>query len=245
MMNAEVRKKALTKVKVKNLTFLAVLSYVFYWLSQFARGATGDVLRDALIGAGTALVLSLFFPAGLARASMTAWRQNEARFSTYFASFYRPRALVRALALGVVAAVFRFCLSYLLTDAVLLRFDALPGHGLWLLAIAVILFVPLLFAWFFLYFALELQPEIGLGKALARGMRVIVQNGVRILTMEFVILWWVVLAYAAAVVISIASGLGGAVLNAVTSLIALVLTWMIGAYVCLVNAGLAREIFKD
>lgn len=245
MTNADIRKKALSKVKVKNLTLLAVLSYVFSWLSQFALGLTGDPYADAAVAAGVALVLSLIFPAGLVRASMSAWRKGEARFGDLFAYLYRPRLLLRGLALGLTAAACRFCLAMLLTDAALARLDALPGHGLWLLVAGVVVLVPLLFAWIFLYFAFELQPEGTLFAALVRGIAVVFQNLGRILLMELSLLWWVALAWLAANAISMLSGLGGAALNAVISLVSLALTWMIGAYVCLGSAGLARELFKE
>lgn len=245
MTNAEIRAKALSKVKVKNLTFLAVIAYVLSWFSQFARGVTGAFFTDAVLGAGVALVLALIFPAGLARASMSAWRQGEARFASLFEPLYRPRLLVRGLALGLAAAAYRLLMSFLVTDAVLARIDALPGNGLWLLAVGVLALVPLLFVWIFLSFALELQPEAALGAALARGFSVTIQNLGRILLMELALLWWVALVWIGALAIAIFSGLTGAALNAVTTLVALVLTWMIGSYVCLANAGLAREIMKS
>lgn len=239
MTNADIRKKALAKVKVKNLTFLAVLSYALHFFAQFARGVTGAALPDALIVAGAGLVLSLAVPAGLVRASMTAWRQNEAKFGTYFGSFFRPRLLPRGLALGAAGAAVEFGAYFLLLGV-------LGGRvSLWLAVPVIALLVPAGFAWLFLYFALELQPDAHLLPALRRGIRVILKNLGRILLMELSLLWWVALTYLAALAIALASGLRGAALNAVTSLVALVLTWLIGAYVCLGNAGLAREIFKD
>ena len=239
MTNAEIRKKALSKVKVKNLTFLAVLSYAFHFFAQFARSVTGDRLTDALIVAGAGLFLSLAVPAGLVRISMTAWRQNEAKFGAYFAYFYRPRLLLRGFALGVAGAAGETGI-YLLSMGVV-EASISP----WLAVPAIVVLVPAGFAWLFLYFALELQPDMGLFPALGQGFRVIFSNLGRILRMEFSLLWWVVLVYLAALAISMASGLGGAALNAVTSLVALLLTWLIGSHVCLGNAGLAREIFKD
>jgi hypothetical protein len=245
MNNADIRKKALSKVKVKNLTLLAVISYLFYWLSQFASGVTGNFATDAAIGAGVALLFSLFFPAGLARASMSAWRQGEARFVMLFEYLFRPRLLVRGLVLGLAAAAFRLVMAFLFAGDTLARIDALPGNGLWLLAVGVVAVIPLLFLWIFLYFALELQPEAGLGAALAHGLSVAAKNLGRILLMEFSLLWWVALIWLGALVVSMLSELAGAALNAVTSLVAAALTWMIGAYVCLANAGLAREIYKS
>lgn len=245
MTNADIRKKALSKVKVKNLTIMAVLSGLLIWISQFVGGLTGDVPTDAVIAGGAALFVSLVFPAGLTQAAMTAWRQNEARFSTFFACFFRPRLMLGGLVLGLAAGLCRILLSLLLTDAVFARLDPLPGHGLWVFLVGAVLLVPLFFVWLFLYFALALQPEAGLLAALGRGLSVALKNLGRILGMELSILWWVALVWIGAVVISMLSGLGGAALNAVASLVALVLAWMIGAYVCLVNAGLAREIFKS
>ena len=245
MTNAEIRKKALSKIKVKNLTFLAVIAYVLSWFSQFARGVTGDFFTDTALGAGVALVLSLIFPAGLSRVSMSAWRQSEARFVSLFEYLFRPRLVLRGLALGLVAIVYRIVMALITTDAVLARIDALPGNGLWLLPVGVLALVPLLFLWIFLYFALELQPEAALGVALARGFAGAIRNLGRILLMELSLLWWVALIWIGALAIAIFSGLTGAALNAVISLVALVLTWMIGSYVCLANAGLAREIFKS
>jgi hypothetical protein len=245
MTNADIRKKALSKVKVKNLTLMAVLSGLLIWISQFASGLTGAAPTDAVLAAGTALLVSLVFPGGLAQAAMTAWRQNEARFSTFFSCFFRPRFLLGGLVLGLAAALCRVLLSLLLTDAVLARLDPLPGHGLWVFFIGAALLVPLFFVWLFLYFALALQPEENIFAALGRGLSVALKNLGRILLMELSILWWVALAWIGAVAVSMLSGLGGAALNAVASLVALMLAWMIGSYVCLVNAGLAREIFKS
>ncbi len=245
MSNADIRKKALAKVKVKNLTIMAVISGLLIWISQFTWGLTGDGPVDAAIAGGAALLVSLVFPAGLLKAAMTAWRQGEARFSTFFACFFRPRPLLGALTLGFVAGLCRVLLSLLLTDAVFARLDPLPGHGLWVFLVGAALLLPLFFVWLFLYFALALQPEAGLFAALGRGLSVAFKNLGRILGMELSILWWVALVWIGAVVISMLSGLGGAALNAVASLVALMLTWMIGSYVCLANAGLAREIFKN
>jgi len=115
---------------------------------------------------------------------------------------------------------------------------SLPGHGIWLLPLAAAVLAPLLFLWIFLYFALEL------GSGFRLGLCVAFQNLWRILEMELGLLWWVALVYTGAVAISLSAGLGGAARNAVHALAGISLTWMIGAYVCLANAGLAREIFK-
>lgn len=238
MTNAEIRRKALSKVKVKNLTTLAFLSAVALWLAQLTRGIGANPLSDAAIQAGAAVVVSLLFPAGLTRVSMGAWRQNEAKFSAFFSFLYRPRLFLRGLLLGLVAGAWRLGFSLLLTGPALARILSLPGRGIWLLPLAAAVLAPLLFLWIFLYFALEL------GSGFRLGLRTAFQNLGRILEMELSLLWWVALVYAAAVAISLSAGLGGAALNAVCALVGISLTWMIGAYVCLANAGLAREIHK-
>lgn len=245
MTNPEIRKKALSKVRVRHLTFLVVISYALLWLSRLTRGLTGNALMDAAIGGGVALVLSLIAPAGLARASMTAWRHGEAKFAPFFGSFYRPRLFLRGVALGLVVALYRFCLSFLLTEKVFTSLSSLPGQGLWIFPIAFVVLVPFLFAWLFLYFASELMPDVRFGAVLARGVSVIVHNIGRILKMELALLWWIALALFATVAISMLSGLVSPTLDVVMLLVSLTLTWMIGAYVCLANAGLARELFKS
>ena len=234
MTNKEIRQKALTKVKVKRLTVIVVSVYAISWTRRFFGDLTGEFWLDAAISSAAAFLYSFVTGAGLARVTMGAWRRGEARFGELFAYFRDPKLFRRGAALGGIMA---------LINLANLAAGLIPGYG----GSAVGLLLGVLgLLMYFPYFAIELYPEKRPGDALKRGLSGTFSNAGRILLMELAIGWWIALVLIVAVTIAaFAAGLSGLALDLVASVVALALCWTIGAYVGLVNAGLAREIFRD
>lgn len=225
-------KKALTKVKVKNLTMIVVISFLINWTAQFFNDLTGNRVLDTAIYLAVAFLFSLMTSAGLARVALTAWRHGEAKFGEYFAYLRDPKLFLRGAALGGIAALIKIANLLVSTSS------------LWGKALSIVISLCSLLL-YFLYFAIEMYPDLKLGLAIRRGLSEVVPNIGRIVLMELATFWWIFLVLIIALAIAmLASGLSGIALKVVLSLVMLVLTWLIGAYACLVNAGLARELFK-
>ena len=104
MTNGEICKKAFSKVKVKHLTAMSVISYGMAAVSLLGMDLTGNGALDLLIGLalGTAVCLGAF--CGMNRVSMTAWRSGKAEYAEFFGG-YTPGGFARCILPAVIGGM--------------------------------------------------------------------------------------------------------------------------------------------
>jgi len=233
MGNSELRMKALAKVKDKNFSVLSAAAYAIAALALLAADITGIMLLDAAIMLLVSLAVGLISGAGYIKVSMGMWRQAKGGFGELFSCYSSLDAIKRgALPAGVYAVML-----------MLFRYGVLSG--IWYIAlVSGIVCIVLHIAASWGGYAIEFESGSCPVKAFGNGLKLAVKNAGRILEMKAYLYWWI--AAAVAVTIVLCSGsLSGPFMALVVFLVGLVCRWMVGAFIALAEAGLAREAYRS
>ena len=229
MTNGEICKKAFSKVKVKRLTAMSVISYAMAAAALLGMDLTGTAALDLLIGLilGTAVCLGAF--CGMNRVSMTAWRSGKAEYADFFQG-YTPRGIGRSLLPALIGGM-------MLT---LVRRLVLGSSGYLALVTVAVLCVVRMLAGCALY-AMELSQESGY-RAAAQGLQLGIKHFGQILAMEIRLYWWHAGVIAGTLLLCSASGTGGLATGLIVLTEGAVLRYLVGSYNALAEAGLFRTL---
>ena len=229
MTNGEICKKAFSKVKVKHLTAMSVISYGMAAVSLLGRDWTGSGALDLLIGLalGTAVCLGAF--CGMNRVSMTAWRSGKAEYAEFFGG-YTPGGFARCILPAVIGGM-------MLT---LMRRFVLGGSWWLALITAAVLCVARILAGCAMYGMNVLEGN--LPQAAARGLQVGMKHFGQILEMEIRLYWWHAAVIAGTVLLCGACGAGGLATGLILLTEGAVLRYLVGSYNALAEAGLFRTL---
>ena len=235
MKNSEIRGRALSKVKsqINGLSAIVVVVYVIQKLLGLMSGITGTAL-DVALGVVVHIITALL-TAGLARVAIRAWREGKAGWGDMLICFRDRRYLLAGLYGGIIAAVFG-----VLGDAVYIFGNATAGFA-----------AGALFDWAaaacigYIVYAADLFENIPVLEAARKGMAALTKGIARVVCMEINLYWWIALAMAVMFAfVGIVGGVSGIPLRLVLFITMCVLKWVVGGYIMLCEAGLARTLLK-
>jgi len=231
--NAELRIKALAKVKDKNFSVLSSVAYAIAAVSLLLGDITGILAIDALIMLAAGFLAGLVSAAGYAKVSMGIWMMNKGGFSELFSCYKSKEALKRgALPAGAYALMLT-----------VLRLGVLSG--VWYAAvISGLVCIALQIIAFWGGYVIAIEEKNCPVKAFVSGLKLAVNNIVRVIGMKLYLYWWIAAVIAAAAALCINYALPGAFTGLVVFLVGLVCRWMVGAFIALAEAGLAREAYR-
>lgn len=234
MYNSELRLKALAKVKDHNFSLVSAASFALAVIPLLMADVTGMPAADLGISFATGLVVGIAGAQGYARVAMGIWRQNKGGFRELFSGFTSLRRLKASLA---PAAIYSAMLM-------LLRYFVLPGS--WYAALAAMAGVAVLHT-VLVYgcFGVEMQPDICPLRAFAGGVARAFRKFPSVLEMRLNCFWWIAAALGIALFFCLRAGLARILTVLIVFLVALVCRWMVGAFIALCEAGLAREMYKE
>ena len=231
MNSAELRKKALGKVKIKNLTFQVILSYLLVAASMLTADLTSNAAVNLLLLFVATLAASLFGFSGRIRVSVSGWRQGKAEYGDYFSRTASMRSLCAAVPNAALLTVFRkFVLDVetvyesLLIFAVLLVLYVFVSYGA---------------------YSLMLNPEKKIGEAYRDGLTVAARNLGQIVAHMAVLHWWTFAVSGGILWACKAGGMKNMAVASVLFFVVLMLRWAVGSFNNLAEAGLARELLKE
>lgn len=234
MNNAELRTKALAKVKDKNFSVLSAVAFVFPAATMFFGDITGILAVDMLIMFIVSLAAGLAGGAGYCRVSMGMWRMVKGGFPELF-SFYKSRdglkrGALPAFTYAVMLMVFRYGVL----------------GGVWYAAvISGIVCIALHIAASWGAYVIEIEEKNCPVKAFLNGVKLAVKNIGRIMEMKIYLYWWMAAVVAIAIVLCNGRELPGVMTGLIVFLLGFAFRWMIGAFIALAEAGLAREAYRN
>ena len=234
MSNKELRVKALSKIKHDNFSGLSAAAYAIAALPLLLGDITGIKLADIAITFAAAFIAALFCAAGYVRVAMGRWRFTKGGFRDLACCFTEWNTFVRsALPCAVYAGMITVFRHVVMT-------------GGWITA--AIVGVCLIFVHLFVSYALygcELCPEKGPIKAAMTGVATAVKGMGAILEMKIYVYWWIAGLIAIIMYCCISGKQPGFITALIVFLVVLIPRWMVGAYIALCEAGLARTLFKQ
>lgn len=236
MKNADIRTRALSKMKSKiaNLSAFVVIVFVVQRALGLMGGITGTALNIAL-GVIVHIVTALL-TAGLSKVAIQSWREGAARWSDVVICFRDRRYLLCGLYGGMLAALLGLAgdLAYIFGNAIVGYIaEALTG---WAAAVCT----------GYIVFAADIFEKDAPLDAAKRGMRTLMGNMARIMQMEINLYWWIVAAMVAIFLFcGVLGGVGAIPLRFILFVAMGILKWAIGGYIALCEAGLARTLMKN
>ena len=231
MNNADLRKKALSKVKIKNLTFQVVLSYLLVAASMLTADLTGNALLNLLLLFAAAFAASLFGFSGRIRVSVSGWRQGKAEYRDFFCRTAPVRDFCGAIPYAVLLVLFR----YFVIGAETIY------EGMLVFALLLVLYM---FACYGAY-SLVLQPAKSIGEAYREGLAMAARNLGRIAGHMAVLHWWTFAVCGGIFWACKAGKMNDMAIASVLFFCVLMLRWAIGSFNNLAEAGLARKLFEE
>lgn len=234
MKNSELRVKALGKVKDHNFSLVSVAAFAMAAVPLLMADVTGIVAADLLISFAVSFIVGIAGAQGYAHVAMGIWRQGNGGFKALFSGFTGLKRLKASLLpAAVYAAMLVIFRNFVLTDV---WYVALAG------GIAVIaLHTALTYG----CFGVEMQPDICPVRAFCGGVARAARRIGRIAGMRLSCFWWIAAVLAVTFWLCVRGGLALIITALVIFLVALVCRWMVGAFVALCEAGLAREMYKE
>ncbi len=234
MDNAELRVKALAKVKDKNFPVLSAVAYAIGAATLLFADVTGimalDIVIALILGSATGLIAC----SGYAKVGMDMWRHKKGDFPELFSCYKSLEALKRgALPAATYAAML-----------VVLRYGVLSGVWYAALISGVICIMLQLMAFWGAYMT-EMEEQECPVKTYVKGIRLAWKNIVSIIGMKVYLYWWMAAIIGIAVWLSVSKGLPPVMTGLIVFLLGFVLRWMIGAFIALAEAGLAREAYRN
>lgn len=234
MDNKELRGKALGRIKERNFSFVSATAYFLAALTLLAGDITGIYALDIAITFVFGFVMAQFSAAGYVRVAMGMWRQGKGGFKALAAGFTSIRVFARTAlpcaAYALLLTVFR---------------HVVLGRAWYVSLIAgAAVFIGHIFVSYALY-GCELKSDKPALSACTEGVKVAARGLGRILEMKLNNYWWIALIIAFTIYVSFVGGQQGFIVALITFLVGLVLRWMVGAYIALAEAGLARTLFKQ
>ena len=230
MNNSEIRVKALAKAKDYNFSLSSAFTYFLMGVALLAGDVTGIPAADAAISAVIAVIVGLICGPGYVHLGMEAWRHGKKNFSGLFYGFKNiGRALIPGLCYAAMLLVFRF----------------LVLGSAWYVALAagvVCVALNLIATW--AAYGTEINEDMPAIKAALEGVVAMAKNIGRVAEMRGYLYWWIAAVMGGVLWICEASGLYSILTALVVFLVGLVCRWMVGAFVALAEAGLARNIMK-
>lgn len=234
MSNAELRAKALSKIKDKNFSLVSVFTYTLAALTLLAGDITGIPAVDVLISLAAGFIASIFCAAGHIRVAMGIWRQGKGGFRDMAGCITDMNTLRRhALPCVVYSAAL-----------VIFRHVTLSGDIVIAIISGIIAFMLHILACYGCY-AVELTPDLPPLAAFGEGVGAALRSIGRILEMKFITGWWIAAIIAFTLYIFSISNLTPAIMGLIMFLILLIIRWMIGSFIALAEAGLARKILSN
>lgn len=231
MNNSEIRMKALAKAKDHNFSLAAAFTYFLMGAALLAGDITGIAAADTAISAAACFIVALICGPGYVHVSMETWRQGRRNFSGLFYGFRNfRRAALPAAAYAAMLMIFRFIVLgnewY---------FALIAGAGC--------IVLNLLAVW--AAYGAEIYDDGKPVKAALAGVSALIGNIGRVIEMRAYLWWWIAAVMGAALWICDSSGLFSILTALVVFLVGLVCRWMVGAFVALSEAGLARNVMKQ
>jgi hypothetical protein len=229
MKNAEIRARALSKMKNKiaGLSAIVVIVYI-------VQKALGMLAQNLLLSVAVNMA-TVFLSAGLARVAMRAWREGKALWSDLAVCFRERRYLLIGLYGCVLAAVFGVLKFVVYSFA-----GNLAGS-----AAAIVLDWAAALCTGYMVFAADILENHSPLKAALAGLGTLMKNIGRVILMEISLYWWIVLAMAIMFLFfGVVGGVSGTTLMIILFVAMAVLKWVIFGYIVLCEAGLARTLLK-
>ena len=233
MTNEELRVKALAKVKDKNFPVLSAVAYAIGAVTLIFADVTGIVALDIAIAMILGFATGLIACSGYAKVGMDMWRHKQGDFPELFSCYKSLETMKRG---ALPAATYALML-------VVLRYGVLSG--VWYVAlIAGVVCVLLQMMAFWGAYMTEMEDGECPVKTYARGVKLAWKNIGRIIGMKVYVYWWMAGIVGVAVWLCISNELPPVMSGLIVFLLGFVLRWMIGAFIALAEAGVAREAYR-
>lgn len=233
MTNSELYTKALAKVKDKNFSVASALTYTIAAIPLLAADITGFIWADLAIMYVVCFCAGLISSYGYAKLAMERFRYTQGGFRELFTCYTSVDELKRG---ALPAAVYAVMLM-------LFRYGVLSG--VWYAAVfAGIACILLHIAAGWGSYMILMESDNCPVKEFGRGIDLAARSLARIIAVKAYLYWWIAAAIAVTLVLCGTRPLPGIFVGLIVFLVGLVCRWMVGAFIALTEAGLAREVYR-
>ena len=232
--NADVRNKALAKVKDKNFSVLSATAYAIAAVPLLAADITGILAVDMIIMFIVSFAAGLVSCSGYTKVAMGRWRQAQGGFRELFGCYASAGELKRgALPAGVYAVML-----------MLFRYGV-TGRSWYAAVIAGVACIMLHIIASWGGYVIAIEKDNCPVKSFMNGVNLAARNAGSIIAMKAYLYWWIAVVIAITVVLCNTNPLPGVFTGLIIFLVGLVCRWMVGALIALSEAGQAREAYRE